>query len=94
MHSEEFLELKRPTCELSSRGINSKYYLSRLFIFFLADTLTMINSFNKKGRMSSDRKVGSYDRQKKNEAEQHVDMSSLFGFTVMYIQFSKCWALA
>lgn len=36
--------------------------------------------------MSSDRKIGSYDRQEKNEAKQHGDVSSLLGFTLIYIE--------
>lgn len=36
--------------------------------------------------MSSDRKVGNYDRQEKNEAKQHRDVSSSLGFTLLYIQ--------
>ena len=57
-------------------------------VFFLADTLTVNNGFNKEDRMSSDRKVGSCDRQKKNEAKQHRDVSSLLGSTLIYIQLS------
>lgn len=57
-------------------------------MFFLADTLSMNNSFNKKDRMCSDRKAGSCDRQKKNEAKQHGDVSSLLGLALIYIQSS------
>lgn len=46
---------------------------------FLADTSTMNNSFSKEDRMCSDRKIGSWDRQQKNEAKQHGDVSSLLG---------------
>ncbi|KAL4677226.1 hypothetical protein H8957_008271 [Semnopithecus entellus] len=48
----------------------------------------MNNSFNKEDRMSSDRKVGSCDRQTKNGAKWHGDVSSLLGFTLIYIQLS------
>lgn len=61
---------------------------SLLFMFFLANTLTMNNSFNKKDRMCSDRKAGNCDRQKKNEAKQPGDVSSLLGFALIYIQSS------
>ncbi|XP_059133712.1 uncharacterized protein LOC131922893 [Peromyscus eremicus] len=48
----------------------------------------MNNSFNKKDRMCSDRKAGNCDRQKKNEAKQPGDVSSLLGFALIYIQSS------
>lgn len=85
---EEFAEVKveRLTCELSPRGMKAKHLIS-LFVF-VADTLTMNNSFNKEDRMSSDRKVGSCDRQTKNGAKWHGDVSSLLGFTLIYIQLS------
>lgn len=44
------------------------------------NTLTMNNSFNKKDRMCSERKTGSCDRQKKNEAKQHGGVSSPLDF--------------
>jgi hypothetical protein len=59
-----------------------------LFMFFLADTLTMNNSFNKKDRMCSERKTGSCDRQKKNEAKQHGGVSSPLDFVLIYVQSS------
>lgn len=40
----------------------------------------MNNSFNKKDRMCSERKTGSCDRQKKNEAKQHGGVSSPLDF--------------
>lgn len=52
-------------------------------MFFLADTLTMNNSFNKKDRMCSERKTGSCDRQKKNEAKQHGGVSSPLDFVLI-----------
>lgn len=38
--------------------------------------------------MCSDRKAGNCDRQKKNEAKQPGDVSSLLGFALIYIQSS------
>lgn len=76
---------RRTGCELSSRRMNALCYLP-CCLLVLADTLTTNNSFNKEDRMSSDRKVGNYDRQEKNEAKQHGDVSSPLGFTLLYIQ--------
>lgn len=72
--------------------MNVNYESSLLFIFFLADTLTMNNSFSKKDRMCSDRKTGSCDRQKKNEAKQHGGVSSPLDFVLIYVQSSMTGA--
>ncbi|KAB0397533.1 hypothetical protein E2I00_016043, partial [Balaenoptera physalus] len=52
-----------------SHGIRPDYVKLQL----TTDTLTVNNGFNKEDRMTSDRKVGSCDMQKKNEAKQHGD---------------------